>query len=525
MDGRWSLENPPIIRMDRAHTVEAFYEKSNIVGGVIVDTIPRITDITVDGQIYLASELPLSFNWELKSDHVISIPSIVKEDPNSRFKFDSWKDKNQQSFRTIVIDADVSEFIALYKTEYLLKSVSKIGKVIGGGWHESGSGVNFEIESDVVYDEKNPNIRYHFDSWNIGDYLDSPENYIDLINPVTLKSNWKTNYKLTITSNVPDYEIAGSDWYFKDRNVILFAEREIDSPNSDVKYVFEKWVSTGSKPLIIPNAHSPSTSITMDKPYSVNALYGESFRVNVWTPFSGAQGGGFHEDGKVAEIKLRQTEVIIEPNKIRKVFTGWDAGQARVMDFNAAADLDPNGKPIGKHNLLLFVDRPVNVTASWKTQYYLDVQTDEGKVSGSGWYDVGKMASIKVKTPTVSEDLWSATVFDKWSGDYEGTALKQRVLINEPKTVVAEWKEDRSPGLINGLILAGLAAAGIVVYSKTRTKISMGKKHVKDLIDETRPFEKFFNLRKRQPNMNQHPSFYKKPKKKKAVLNWLLGKG
>lgn len=33
VDGRWSLENPPIIRMDRSHTVEAFYEKSNIVGG------------------------------------------------------------------------------------------------------------------------------------------------------------------------------------------------------------------------------------------------------------------------------------------------------------------------------------------------------------------------------------------------------------------------------------------------------------------------------------------------------------
>ena len=524
VDGRWSLENPPIIRMDKAHTVQAFYEKSNIVGGVIVDTIPRITDITVDGQIYLANELPLSFNWEINSDHVISIPSIVKEDPNSRYKFDSWKDKNQQSFRTIIIDSDDNEFIALYKTQYFLKSVSKIGSVIGDGWYEAGTGVNFEIESDVVYDEKNANIRYHFDSWNIGDYLDSPENYIDLINPVTLKSNWKTKYQLTITSSVPDYEVAGSGWYFKDRNVILFAEREIDSQNSDVKYVFERWVTTGTKPLIIPNAHSPSTSITLDNPYSVKALYGESFRVNVWTPFSGAQGGGFHEDGKVAEIKLSQTEVIIEPNKIRKVFTGWDAGKARVMDFNAAADLDPEGKPIGKHNLLLFVDRPVNVTASWKTQYFLDVQTDEGIVSGSGWYDVGKMARIQVKTPTVSEDLWSATVFDKWSGDNEGTALKERILINEPKTVVAEWKEDKSPGLINGLILAGLAATGIIVYSKTHTKISMGKKHVQDLIDDTRPFEKFFNLRKRKPNMNQHPSFYQKPKKKKAVINWLLGK-
>jgi len=293
VDGRWSLENPPIIRMDKAHTVEAFYEKSNIVGGVIVDTIPRITDITVDGQIYLATELPLSFNWEINSNHVISIPAIVKEDPNSRYKFDSWKDKNQQSFRTIMIDSDDNEFIALYKNQYLLKSVSKIGNVIGDGWYDAGSAVNFEIESDVVYDEKNPNIRYHFDSWNIGDYLDSPENYIDLINPVTLKSNWKTKYQLTITSNVPDYEIAGSGWYIKDRNVILFAERELDSPNSDVKYVFERWVSTGTKPLIIPNAHSPSTSITLDNPFSVNALYGESFRVNVWTPFSGGESDHF----------------------------------------------------------------------------------------------------------------------------------------------------------------------------------------------------------------------------------------
>ena len=96
--------------------------------------------------------------------------------------------------------------------------------------------------------------------------------------------------------------------------------------------------------------------------------------------------------------------------------------------------------------------------------------------------------------------------------------------MNSPKTIVAEWKEDKTPGIINSLIMAGLAGFGIFVYSKTHTKISAGRKHVRELIDEAKPFEKFFNLRKRNPQMDQHPSFYQKPKKKKAVLNWLLGK-
>jgi len=524
VDGRWSVESPPTIRMDRAHTVEAVYEKSNIVGGIIVDTIPRITDITVDGQIYLANELPLSFNWEHNSDHIISIPPIVQDDPNSRYKFDSWKDRNQQTFRTITIDADDSDFIALYKTQYQLKSISTIGKVIGAGWHDSGSGVSFQVESSTVLDELDENIRYKFDSWNIGDYLDSPENYIDLMNPATLKANWKEQYKLSLTSSVPDYDVAGSGWYIEGKNIILVAEREMKSPNTNVHYVFDRWLSIGPKPVIIPNAHSPSTSISMQDPYSIEAQYVESYRVNVWTPFSNANGAGFYEEGEVVEITIKQTEVIIELDKIRKVFTGWNSGGAKTMDFNAAADLDPNGKPIGKHNLLLFVNSASNVTASWKTQYYLDIESDEGKITGEGWYDVGKMARIQVKTPTASQGLWSATVFDSWSGDHEGKSVKDSILMNTPKIITAEWKEDNSPALINSLILAGLAAAGIVVYSKTHTKISFGKKQVKDLIDDAKPFEKFFNLRKRKPEMNQHPSFYKKPKKNKAVLNWLMGK-
>src|SRR3972149_6432824 len=76
VDGRWSTENPPSISMDADHIIEAIYERTNLVGGIIVDSIPRVADITVDGKIYLESELPLSFNWEEGSEHIITIPPI-----------------------------------------------------------------------------------------------------------------------------------------------------------------------------------------------------------------------------------------------------------------------------------------------------------------------------------------------------------------------------------------------------------------------------------------------------------------
>jgi len=73
------------------------------------------------------------------------------------------------------------------------------------------------------------------------------------------------------------------------------------------------------------------------------------------------------------------------------------------------------------------------------------------------------------------------------------------------------------------LILAGLGISGVVIYSKTHNRFSFGK-NVRELIDESKPFEKFFSLRKPKSDSEQHPSFYSKPKKKKAVLNWLMGK-
>ena len=522
VDGRWSVENPPTIRMDRSHTAEAFYDKTNLVGGLIIDTLPRVVEIAVDGKIYLPDELPLSFDWETSSKHVISIPASVPKDPTTRYVFDSWKDQDSKILRTITA-GDEDDYIALYKTQHYLKSISDNGVVIGAGWHDAGAPVSFEIESEIVLDKKDENIRYVFNSWDKGDYVNSPQNTIDFVNPITIKANWDTEYNLELKSSVPDYDLAGGGWHADGKTVFLIAEQELRSEKDDVNYVFDKWISKGINPVVIPNSHAPSTSITLEDPYTIEAKYKKSYKVNVWTSFGKAVGGGFYAEGDVAELNVKKTEVVVEPKKIRKIFTGWNSGNARTMDLGGPAELDPEGKLIGGENLMVFADRPLNVTANWKTQYYLDIETQEGMVTGSGWYDVGKIARVAMQTPTISQNFWSSTVFDGWIGDFEDDSTHITIIMNKPKVIIAQWKEDSSPGIYNSLILAGLAIAGVVIYSKTHTRFSFGK-NVKELIDDSKPFEKFFSLRKRSTPSDQHPSFYSKPKKKKAALNWLMGK-
>ena len=137
--------------------------------------------------------------------------------------------------------------------------------------------------------------------------------------------------------------------------------------------------------------------------------------------------------------------------------------------------------------LLVYVDKPLNVTTNWGTQYYLDVQSQEGKAKGSGWYTLGRMVPISVDQKSAPPGMWSSKVFDRWTGDIESTDINDRVIINEPKTVIAEWRTDNTPGIINGAILAGVAGMAVVVYTKTQKNKAKSAKTVM----ENLPFEKF----------------------------------
>ena len=511
IDGRWAQGNPITIRMDAGHSAVAIYNKE-MVGSINVDSIPRISEITVDGTIYLPDELPISFSWPEGSTHIISSPGIIKQSPETRYIFDSWKDKSTQNDRTVTIGSETQEFIALFKTQHFLKPITEYGRVIGGGWQDEGRTALFEIESEIILDKKSDNIRYVFESWDFGDYENSASNSIDITQPVTVKAHWTPEFKLDLKTSVPDYNLFGTGWYPVAKQLALIAEEELESSDADTKYVFDKWVSKGPNPVIIPNAQSPTTTITIGEPYVIEATYKESYRVNVWSQYGNPVGGGFYPKGEIATISLSQNEVLIQPNKVKKVFQGWNTFGARTMNQDIALE---QTDPVAR-NLLVFVDKPLNVTTTWRTQYYLDVQSQEGTAKGSGWYDLGRMVPVSVDQKSAPPGMWSSKVFDRWTGDIESTEANERIIINEPKTVIAEWKIDNTPGIINGVILAGVAGMAVLVYTKTQKNKAKSAKTVM----ENLPFEKFLSLRNKKPENT--PSFYNKPKRN--ILDWLLGR-
>ena len=526
IDGLWSNQNPPTIVINRNHDVEAIFEKQTGIGKITVDAIPRISEITVDGTIYLPDELPLSFDWADGSEHSIIISDVVKQTPNTRYKFDSWKDQNTDTSRTITVGPDTSKFIAIYKTQHFLKPISQYGTVLGGGWQDQGSTVSFELESDAVLDKKDENIRYVFNSWDLGDYLNSPINIIDVAEPIAVRANWDEQFKLDLKTNIPDYTPFGAGWYDAGKQIALIAEESLVSPNSDVQYAFEKWISKGPNPVIIPNALEPSTTITMNEPYVIEAKYKKAYLVNVWTPYGSAVGSGFYPEGSTAEISMSEVEVIVDNNRVKKVFSGWNSQGSQALNFGLESGID-DPSIAGVQNLFLLVSSPSNVTANWKTQYYLDVQSAEGKTEGSGWYDLGRLIPISAKLPSTPPGMWSVTTFDKWEGDYDGTTPNGRIVMNGPKTVIAEWKQDQSPGFVNSIILAGVGVAAFLIYNKTRP----GKLHLKKakkpvpVNEQDASFDKFFNTRTRSSDTSQQfPFTTSKQKFTTKLINWLFGR-
>jgi len=118
--------------------------------------------------------------------------------------------------------------------------------------------------------------------------------------------------------------------------------------------------------------------------------------------------------------------------------------------------------------------------------------------------------------------MWSAETFDRWSGDISKETANARVMMNGPKAVVAEFKIDSTPGIVNSIILAAMAGVGAIVFKKTRKNIKFSKKpkRSQEFEGEQNPFEKY-SEEQRFDDGEFHP---RKQKKTGAVIDWLMGR-
>ena len=219
---------------------------------------------------------------------------------------------------------------------------------------------------------------------------------------------------------------------------------------------------------------------------------------------------------------MEKTQVEIDPKSIRKIFSGWDTHGAKTLSFE---DIESDSTAKGSQNLLVFINAPANVTAQWKTQYYLNVISEEAEAKGEGWYDFGRLATVSLKESSTPPGMWTSNKFDKWTGDIDSETSKARVIMNGPKTVIAEFKEDNTPGIINSVILIGVAAVGAVIYKKTHKAPSFGTNEKKEINgNKPKAFESFFNTRTNSITTQGTSNVISKPSKLSSIMSWLLGK-
>jgi hypothetical protein len=121
---------------------------------------------------------------------------------------------------------------------------------------------------------------------------------------------------------------------------------------------------------------------------------------------------------------------IVIGNTARAVFQQWNVTSA-------------------SSTLGLSASRDICLLAIYHRQYYMNVTSPLGRVSGAGWYDENSTAMFRVTPPIVTSN--GTRAFVGWLGDSNDSSPSSSVPVNSSKKIEASWKDVKSGG--EGMII------------------------------------------------------------------------
>jgi len=180
--------------------------------------------------------------------------------------------------------------------------------------------------------------------------------------------------------------------------------------NPSSRYVFRQW---GDGSVSNPRIIDVSTDITLSADFSTQFLLSLE-------PNGGAtSSGGWYDSGTPAIISATSPSNVVDEQS-RFVFQGW------------TGDIQSNST-----NILLNMTRAYHVIASWKTQFYLRIESPYA-ILGEGWYDSNTTAAVSLSSAVATEN-GTRHLFVQWSGDLSGVDANQTIIMSGPKSVSAVW--------------------------------------------------------------------------------------
>ncbi|MFO7889681.1 MAG: hypothetical protein R6V04_05005 [bacterium] len=423
------------------------------VRNVVFNTVPSNLIYFVNDVQYSRKDT-LSFGEGDTLD--ISTQDIQPVSSDTRYNFHYWNGVAATQCTKVdtiyAVESSGNNITANFQKEFYLQLKSDHGVPSGEGWYVAGQDVDISINSPVYNDIDGK--RYAFTQWEeeYGSQIYSAaDTTVSLDEPMTLVSQWKTQYRLTIEQDPPaggDVTIDGDalensvNW--KDSDTVVGVKTTVNRGNN---YEFTGW--SGS-------VISSDTSITlsMTKPKSLTAHYKRFVNHTINTQPSGLD---FYIDGNKYDTEqtnikwdensthnLKVDSILYDetnPNK-RYVFTHWTTDETITSsEYNYQVTTPANS---------------LVITANFKVQYKVDIESEHGTVSlvdeeetpiEDGWCDGNTSVIFSVFPDTIETTTGGKRfVFDGWKkgndDSYTGKDNPHTIFVNNFIEEEAQWKTE-----------------------------------------------------------------------------------
>lgn len=192
------------------------------------------------------------------------------------------------------------------------------------------------------------------------------------------------------------------------------------------------------------------TTETVTQPFDQSYTF--NYEAQYQLTVQNAHGGSSSSSGwyaKGSSVNLSTDPLVQATSDTRDMFVAWNM----------------NGENVNSPQTTITMDQPYTATAVYHKQYYVEVKSDYGNPTGTGWYDEGSKATLQVENEVPTHDTWQALggklVFDHWS--VGSTANPASITVDSPKTVAAIFREDMTtPTVVIILLLLALIAAAVL---------------------------------------------------------------
>lgn len=420
-------------------------------------TNPAGLKVQIDGATYTS---PAQKVVVIGSTHRVSTPDPQTIGPISRYVWSSWSDGMART-HDVTLDADLS-LVATFKKQFLATfAVSPAGPTIlvdnvsyGGPaalWWDQSSTHWLEAPSPQL---TAPDSRFVFVSWSDSGArahgvtanapMDMPFTATFQPERTLLIQTDPVGLKFSLDGRAP--QPGPAMFWLNLSSTHTIAVDTLQSGGPGVQYRYLEWSDHGG----------PSHAITITAGMALTARFKTEFYLTVDSADPLSTGQGWYLNGSIAYATVTTSIQPIGPGE-RKAFHGWGG--------------DATGTGLTSDPILM--DRPKTANALFGTEYYLEVQSPYGTVTGTGWYATGTTAYATAPA-TVPVSSGSRRSFDGWGGDASGSGTTSApILMDGPKVAIASWKLQyklRIDTPYGAALTAGWYDAG----TQTQARLDMG---------------------------------------------------